>query len=126
MTNNTNSMTMTAGLCEGRHPMPVDSYLFPQVVENPCDPQALYATADKAIPADTYNLILYVSGLTQALTATIRVCQDRCINLTLMHYDRDRDEYYSEVMLHYDVCPFCGGATESRDGAMFCSWCGSN
>ena len=120
------SHTLAIGLCEGRHPMPVTNYLFPQIVENPCDIKALYETADRAIPEGISNLRIYVSGLTQALTATIRVCQDRCINLILMHYDREQNRYYPELMLQYDVCPFCGGATESRNGAMFCSWCGAN
>ena len=93
---------LVVGLCEGRHQMPVSNYLFPQVVANPCDPQSLYETASAGIPAGTETLRLYVSGLTQALTATVRACMDRQIGLVLMHYDRDKDSDYEEPMLSYE------------------------
>ena len=121
-----NNMTMTAGLCEGRHPMPVDSYLFPQVVEDPTDLKALYDTADKAIPSGTSNLILYVSGLTQALTAAIKVCQDRAISLTLMHYDCKLGVYWAEPFFAFKVCWACGERYMNPNGAQFCPYCGAD
>lgn len=48
---------------------------------------------------EKYNLVLYVTGLSVALTAVINVCQRNDIALTLMHYDQGSGDYYPQEVL---------------------------
>lgn len=86
----------TFALCAGRHPIPGDPpAIFPGTV-NPLDVGGLYLTAEAAIPADCTDLTVYVTGLTVAMLAVVRVCFARGILLTALHYDRDTDSYYPQ------------------------------
>lgn len=48
---------------------------------------------------EKYNLVLYVTGLSVALTAVINVCQCNDIALTLMHYDQGTGDYYPQEVM---------------------------
>lgn len=49
--------------------------------------------------APGFSLVLYVTGLTVATVAVINVCMGVGIPLTLMHYDRDRGDYYPQEVM---------------------------
>lgn len=91
-------MKYVFGLCEGRHQIPVDRYIFGSVID-PTDYVALLETANKAIPADCTRLVVYVTGLTPAMLAVVAICNCRRIALDAMHYDRDTGSYYRQVVL---------------------------
>ena len=114
--------TFKLGLCEGRHNIKgVDTYIFKDGdIQFPINTTALQ---NKVI--DRFNdlgvsqrddLIIYVTGLTPALTAVIKVAFKNCMTLTLMHYDTATgnyiaDELFSPNHVGYDleyphwVCP---------------------
>lgn len=48
---------------------------------------------------EKYDLVLYVTGLSVALTAVINVCQRNDIALTLMHYDQGNGGYYPQEVM---------------------------
>ena len=115
--------TIRLGLCRGRHELPeVNGYVFDTEV-NPLDVSGLYETAYKAIP-ECKQVDLYVTGLTVALGAVIRVCTVRNIGLTLYHYDRESGSYYPQTIITVEVCPFCKQRVMA-DG-YYCPNCGSN
>ena len=43
-----------------------------------------------------FGLVIYVTGLTVALVATINACLRVGISVTLMHYNRDTGSYYPQ------------------------------
>lgn len=92
---------MNIGLCEGRHPMPVESYIFPQVVESPLDFAANFNHATSVITDyDGDHITLYVSGLTPVLTATILAITTLGRHtLTLMHYNRDSGDFVAQPFI---------------------------
>jgi hypothetical protein len=107
------------GLCAGRHDMPVDGYIFEDAV-NPTDVIALEDKAIKRLKAlfpfvevsigrmpnqadytdvPVYirgELDLYVTGLTTALVAVLNACRLLGVDVTLWHFDRDAEAYYSQ------------------------------
>lgn len=96
--------TYELGLCEGRHEIKdVGIYIFADGdIQFPINPNAL-----KSKVIDRFNdlgvsqrddLIIYVTGLTPALTAVIKVAFENCMTLTLMHYDTATGCYISEVL----------------------------
>lgn len=86
-------MTIRVGLCASRHPMPVSGYIFPETLD-PMAFNAMGQTASAFIDSVAGNsLAVYVTGLTAATAAVIKVCALRGIGLTLMHYNRETDEY---------------------------------
>ena len=89
-------MTITVGLCASRHPMPVSEYIFPETL----DPMAFDDMEKTASAFIAFidgmagnSLVVYVTGLTAATAAVIKVCALRGIGLTLMHYNRETGEY---------------------------------
>ena len=89
-------MKYTFQLWAGRHPIPGNPpTIFPGTV-NPLDVLGLRDTADAAIPADADAVTLYITGLTVAALAVVKVCVKRGIQLTAMHYDRDSNRYYPQ------------------------------
>lgn len=58
------------GLINNRHPMPVQNYIFES----------------------------YITGLSSVTAALVQVCAVYGVELTLMHYDRDTDEYVPQVI----------------------------
>lgn len=49
-----------------------------------------------AIPPNKIHLNLYVTGLTPALIAALNVCKDEKIGVTLYHYDRSTNGYFTQ------------------------------
>ena len=111
---------VTLGLTEGRHDLPpVDGFIFPKEVD-PTDLEYINATVSeklisfvgiKKVPhlginQDSYDdvacfvgkkhLHLYVTGLTVLTAAVISFCALNGISLTLLHYDREKDDYYPQ------------------------------
>ena len=99
----TPKMTLV-GLCgPGRHEMPVQEYVFPAVVENPMDFEALNKHSFNYIKVKCYgepvHIMLFVTGLTPVLASFLSVwVQNASQNdkLTLMHYDRDEGDYVGQ------------------------------
>ena len=97
------------GLCgPGRHEMPVQEYVFPAVVENPLDFEALerhsmnyIQEVIKQAHGESVHIMLFVTGLTPVLTSFLSIWvqesnQDAKDKLTLMHYDRDEGDYVGQ------------------------------
>lgn len=85
------------GLCEGRHQMPVEEYIFPQVVENPFDFSELEKVVHEKLK-DVKELDLYVSGLTPVLIAVVNYCVYNAISLTLYHFNLSTEEYVPQKL----------------------------
>lgn len=91
-------MKKVYGTIKGRHPLPVEEYIFEDAIENPRDLDSITEViADKLDPGE--SVTLYVTGLTVVTTAVIRFCLKNLIPLTLMHYDAVAQEYYPQVIL---------------------------
>ena len=82
----TNEKVYIYGLCENRHRFPVKEGIFPHTVEHINEVQ-LEDIAEKRIPLDCDRLAVYVSGLTIAMLAVVKVCARRGIKLTAYHYN---------------------------------------
>lgn len=94
------------GLCEGRHPLPVNEYVFGAVIEDPTDVDGLEEVAEEFFR----NLIpdclleLYVTGLSVALIAAINAASKyiNIKNIVLMHYDSKTNTYYPQFLNNLD------------------------
>lgn len=86
------------GLCEARHPMPVEKYIYPNSISDPTDIKGLEKTARESLAGinDNDSIIVYVSGLTVALISVLNVCRDRNIEVILMHFDLKSNSYYEQ------------------------------
>lgn len=110
---------LTVGLCAGRHPMPVEEYIFPEPitdfdpeafnrqaadwVDKHCEPHTTWGIGlnqaddnDVRIYVGGVELVVYVTGLTAATAAVIRACAYNAVKLTLMHYNPQSGEYYPQ------------------------------
>lgn len=86
------------GVCEGRHEMPVDKYIYGQQV-NPLDVIGLETQAEKRLlelKGDCNQLHLYVTGLTVAVIATLKMAMEMFDSVVLLHYNRDSNSYYQQ------------------------------
>ena len=92
--------TYVMGLCQGRHAAPVKEGIFPRTV-NTFDPEMLYKEANDRMPEDCGRLALYVTGLTVAIMAVVRVCQERKIDLICYHYQGMRNTYDRQDVLQW-------------------------
>lgn len=98
------------GLCKGRHPLPVDDYLFPEVVENPFDFKSHEQTVvnwvdshpdiewEEGAQLSNKMVRIYVTGLTPVLTATISAFVTSFVRFELAHYNRDTGEFVVQKM----------------------------
>lgn len=108
--------TVVVGLCEGRHEMPVDKYIFKSVLDvhdyeainktvmdflvnevgislrNTCGINQSYGCDEPCFTGDK-DLVVYVTGLTALTVAIVRACALNGVSLTLMHYDCISKEY---------------------------------
>ena len=110
------------GVCEARHQMPVEEYIFPTVIssEDIVNTEKLYDEAWESISRIVSNypkitdivsvaygedivvkrpdveIHLYATGLTVAVIAAIMAAKDMYIPVTVMHYDYVSNEYYSQ------------------------------
>src|SRR5690554_3689884 len=107
------------GICKGRHPLPVDYYVFPQEV-NPLEVEQLEEISNKRlieiaiqekakienatvvlsnqvdyhdITVAVYNatVAIYATGLTVAVLAVVKAAKHLYKKVVVMHYDRDSD-----------------------------------
>lgn len=76
------------GLINNRHPMPVQNYIFEKEIENVFD----------SVYSGKNELVCYITGLSSVTAALVQVCAVYGVELTLMHYDRDTDEYVPQVI----------------------------
>lgn len=96
--------TFKLGLCNNRHEIKdVTTYIFDEgVICFPIDPKALRDQVvdrfNKLGIKDHDDLIIYVTGLTSALTAVIRIAFKHSMTLTLMHYDKGSKSYIEDVL----------------------------
>ena len=98
--------TFRMALCEGRHETPseliTDGAVFnysltPDQIVNPNLLKDL--AGDRLIElgitrGDRLNLV--VTGLTIALTSTMNACRDLGVDLILLHYNRDTNDYIKQ------------------------------
>ena len=87
-----NFKTFTLGLCQGRHEIKnVNTYIFNEGdITFPIDPKGLQSQVVKRFKELGVKMgddvVLYVTGLTPALTSVIRICFKNSMTLTLMHF----------------------------------------
>lgn len=113
--------TIYVGLCALRHEMPVTEFIYPNSVD-PTDFVGMKAVFDRflldrvGIHTETrlalnqrYDedvpcyrgdkaLVVYVTGLTACVATVIAECAKNGVALTLMHYDRESEEYIPQIM----------------------------
>lgn len=111
---------VTLGLTEGRHDLPpVDGFIFPKEVDptdldyinNTVREKLMEFVGIKLVPRVGMNqnsyddvpcfegekqLHLYVTGLTVLIASVISFCALNGISLTLLHYDREKGDYYKQ------------------------------
>ena len=116
------SKVISVGLCKARHGMPVSECVFPNTIENPADYNFMHKTCvewvskhcdvhihwDTAMPINgadqgscyesDVRVNLYVTGLTAATAAFIKVCAMNGVGLSLMHYDPNTGAYNEQYM----------------------------
>lgn len=86
------------GLVKGRHEIVhVTEYIFEQV-EDVHDFDAMAKQVEGKLQG-TDMLVLYVTGLTACLVEVIKYCQANNVSLTLMHYDRDTNDYVAQYVV---------------------------
>jgi len=109
------------GLIKGRHEMPVQDYIFDEVqdvmdfeavrkhilgfLENTVGVKQVFGCGlnqvdytDVELVKGCKKLVVYVTGLTSVTAELIRCCALNGICLSLMHYDRDTDDYREQVI----------------------------
>lgn len=94
--------TYVMGLCKDRHPAPVKDGIFPEWVLNTFNAETMHREANEKIPEDCGRLALYVTGLTVAIMAVVRVCSERHISLTCYHYSKTHGNYTRQDVLQFD------------------------
>jgi hypothetical protein len=104
---------ITVGLIEGRHNMPVSSYIFDKV-EDMFDYAGIRKHIEDFIRSEVgvdycedgivytnsglKHLVVYVTGLTAVACELVDACNALGVPLTLMHYDRDTGEYRPQFL----------------------------
>lgn len=104
------------GLINNRHPMPVQNYIFEKEIENVFDFESIKNEIKEFIlekvgvhtvlnhginQTDSQSVSVYsgnITGLSSVTAALVQVCAVYGVELTLMHYDRDTDEYVPQVI----------------------------
>ena len=108
---NKNIKNIEVGLVEGRHDLPVANCIFQEGdITFPLDMGQLAQIVDKRLSEfgavssfeDRFNptsINLYVTGLTAATTAVIRVALVKGYLLTLYHFDRDSQTWLPQQII---------------------------
>lgn len=111
------------GLIAGRHPLPVTGYIFNESIDDVTDFNKIedhilnfveaevgyhetqfgqsingVEVADSHVWEGDRPLVVYVTGLTSVTAALIKVCLNRGIKLTLMHFDASTANYIPQVI----------------------------
>ena len=114
---------LIVGLCAGRHDLPVSQYIFDEIsdpsnvneiqnfayewVNAYCHIHTAYREGvNQAEQGDQLcyvgdHLIIYVTGLTVALTAVIRACAENGVSLTLRHYNTQTGGYTDQLIFMF-------------------------
>lgn len=112
---------LRVGLVSGRHEMPVSEYIFDKI-DNVFDFDMMAVKIEDfimenigiqrvhtfginqldrtevAVAKGAKRLVLYVTGLTSVTAAVIACCATWGVPLSLMHYDRETDDYVEQVI----------------------------
>lgn len=96
---------LTIGLVEGRHDLPVTEFIYQEGdITFPLDMGHLAEIADKRLSqlgAITYtSLDVYVTGLTAATLALMRVAFVRGYLVTFRHFDRDSGSWIPQDVIN--------------------------
>lgn len=96
---------LTIGLVEGRHDLPVTEFIYQEGdITFPLDMGRLAEIADKRLSqlgAITYtSLDVYVTGLTAATLAVMRVAFVRGYLVTFHHFDRDSGSWTPQDVIN--------------------------
>lgn len=90
--------TKIVGLISGRHPLPVQEYIFTGAV-NPIGFEEMHNTVCAFLDTTKCgNLVVYVTGLTACTVALVAECVKRGISLTLMHYNAADGTYVPQAV----------------------------
>lgn len=93
-----NLVPMTLGAIKGRHPLPVDDYVFDEDIKDIRNLDFMgYKVHEKLRHCSA--LTLYVTGLTLVTTEICSYCSYNNIPLTLLHFDRETGEYFPQVVI---------------------------
>lgn len=88
------------GLCEGRHEIPVDQYIFGNSIEDPTDTEGLAVKAANVFALNGIEagdeVQIYVTGLTVALIAAIVAAKEIGATVVLYHFDRETGSYFPQ------------------------------
>ena len=88
---------MKIGLCDGRHPLPCDQFVFDSI-DNIFDYKQLRDTAIKVLSDCTDPVVdLYVTGLTTALVEVLAAAKVCGKTIVLWHYDVTNDTYIPQI-----------------------------
>ncbi len=114
--------TITVGLIQGRHEMPVDKYIFDKEIENVHDYEKISAEilefledevnigvhTGQALNSYDYtdiqclggrkNLEVYVTGLTPVTAELIKLCALNGISLTLFNFNSATGDYERQTI----------------------------
>lgn len=87
-------------LFNSRHNMPIEApAVFPEYVHNMFDFGALEKTAVSSLKTcETKTAVVYVTGLTMAVIATVNACKALGLELVLMHYDKESGVYFPQFV----------------------------
>ena len=89
--------TASMELCKARHATPATDGAIFETEVNPLDVAGLETEAKSRLESlNIKKLSLYVTGLTVALVAVLNVARELNIKVTLWHYDRETENYYSQ------------------------------
>lgn len=97
--------TINIGLVAGRHPLPVDDFIFQDGdITFPIDPKKLGKIVTEkfnnlGVKPNTGDFVVFVTGLTPATTAVIKACLTNGHLLTLKHFDRDSETWIDDPIL---------------------------
>lgn len=106
-----NIKNIKVGLVEGRHDLPVTDFIYQEGdITFPLDMKELAQIADKRLSElgavssfeDRFNpsqIDVFVTGLTAATTAVIRVALMKGYLLTLHHFDRDSQTWLPQTII---------------------------
>jgi len=100
------------GLCgPGQHDMPVEDYIFDSPIKDPFDFKwqlaqveawaKSFAVARRTQgyePDDEFIVDLHITGLTSILVSTMQVFHKLEIRYTLLHHNRNTNEYEMQVV----------------------------
>ena len=136
ITTTNTATTMTVGLIAGRHPLPVNEYIFSSSIEDVFNFDYLeqvineflsqkVAGIEECITEDgnTFesgydSLTVYITGLTCVTAALIKCCSEKNIPLTLMHFNNVSGEYIPQVIIPVPVETPAPPAVQEQEEAM--------